>query len=368
MQPPLEIPGNRDVAPEAVLFHAHAEEFGLPLPFEILPISDLQATPLLIPPHGATTFAYDDWDNDPYDEDPNIFQRYDDTFGVHTGVDYGGTGGCDSNANSETLGGNYCNEPVIAICDGVVVDGRIPRGFEGEGGGTAFGGWGVSLRCFAEDREGDGTPNLSNIVVVYNHLLFQPDVALDEIVNIGDRLGVTGGDELYDHLHLEMFLARAYLMDPSDPNNGFTEYVRINPFMMYSSQLLAEHNQHPDRRIRAFYPIQWSRNFQTEPDPNFDLESPGVCNVTYCVGIYRGDLNIFTEGGQLPQWSAQDNFWREQDKDIVGVEWPGHMFTNQDFVPYLLNEYSADPFEYPNCIVNAEITTCPSTDLYNRLP
>jgi hypothetical protein len=125
MQPPLEIPGNRDVAPEAVLFHENWQEFGLPLPFERLPYNIVQlgqtpddplgvsaTRPLNNQGFGTSTFSYLDYYVTDQNGSTSINSLYDGTFQVHPGLDYG-------NGNPD-----WTMRVVVSICDGVVIQGR----------------------------------------------------------------------------------------------------------------------------------------------------------------------------------------------------------------------------------------------------
>src|SRR5690606_10530125 len=91
------------------------------------------------------------------------------------------------------------NNPLLvrAVCDGVILSGRIPRN---NGGSTqANTGLGFVLRCFQDDPllidpDEDGHRNLSNIIVVYNHVYYLADgsfPAPGDIVREGEILAQT---------------------------------------------------------------------------------------------------------------------------------------------------------------------------------
>jgi hypothetical protein len=111
------------------------------------------------------------------------------------------------------------NSIVIALCDGIIVPGRRePRGPNSPYGGSAA-GWGLTLRCFADDPNDDGLRNLSNIIVVYNHLridqtvtndAFPPDNAY-QIVYAGQPLATTDASGTsYIHLDLQLYVVDAH--------------------------------------------------------------------------------------------------------------------------------------------------------------
>jgi hypothetical protein len=336
------------------------------MPFDSMPIEGQAISTLLSPPYGATSFAFERHLEE--DETDRIYRF---THGVHPGIDYGGLqGSCDESP----LGGEYfCREPVVAMCNGIIVDGRISRGAGGSGaGGTAYLGWGVSQRCFVDDREGDGTPNLSNVIIVYNHLLIEPMVNLGDIVTIGQRLGITGGDSQYDHLHLEIYLARGFL------SSGL--YININPLLMYTTDLISSHTSNQTgHRFRRYYPVTWSRNPADEEIPGLDWERINesgalVCR-SVCMGILRGDLGLFSQLADDPREGGFQNFWRTQDVVQTGIEWPPSLFVADKLITQLNDEYligtendAPDPFEYPNCISNQGVLTCPNTDLTQPVP
>jgi len=191
----------RASATEAVPFNNQAHVFGLPPLFNTYPYDGADANGRIQPPgfnlyglniqgFGPTSFAYR-YQN----------ELYEDTSGIHTGIDFG-------------QGNIWVNHTVSAVCDGVIIPSR-----NGAFNGTLANGRGVSLRCFMDsldrgraDTDGDGQPNLSNIVVVYDHTEQAILVNLYQVVRVGDAIGRTGPSEgdNYDHLHLEVYLARGY--------------------------------------------------------------------------------------------------------------------------------------------------------------
>jgi hypothetical protein len=123
---------------------------------------------------------------------------------IHPGVDY------------HTL---PVNSIVVAVCDGIIVPGRRePSGPNSPYGGSAA-GWGLTLRCFADDPndpDGNGVRNLSNIIVVYNHLRVDQTVSNDnfppnnayQIVYAGQALATTDDSGTpFTHLDLQLYIA-----------------------------------------------------------------------------------------------------------------------------------------------------------------
>lgn len=151
--------------------------------------------------------------------------------------------------------------------------------------------------------------------------------------------------------------------DPLGSSASGVNYTRLNPFLMYSLSFLEQHSSElSERRIRPFYPAIWSRNRSEEENPSYDMETVSGCS-NICVGIYRDDLNVYTDGGQFADRGGFDNFWTEQIVNQPGVEWPFSMYPTTSLVAYLSTEYSSEPFEYPNCSIEQATLVCPSDDL-----
>jgi hypothetical protein len=372
MQPPLEIPGNRDVAPEAVLFHAHATELGLPLPFDILPmaIEDIA----YLNGYGPTTFSFENLD------------LYDQTNYVHTGMDY--------------MPVAIEHTDVVALCEGVIF-----RGIRGEPGRGSTGdntGYGFALRCFANDppqRDENGGGVLSNILVTYNHLS-SVYVSGGQIVSAGQILGQTGkyfpcpanqadcqpsnnGSTCDgagcaavsgpDHLHIEMFIARGF-RDGGSSNDHYADSIRINPLLMYTREI-ADIHTHPF--MRAFYPIDY---FGDDGSPGPLLENPPSDfddSDDLDFGVTETDLNRWILQGDFygvpSEFSGNTNLWtRKTDEnengiqvlDILGVEWTIQLradaATSTPLLDVLLDEQYrlnngygpiGTPYIGPSCVV-----------------
>lgn len=387
---PTETPVPRDVAPEAEEFHALADIFGLPQPFDMYPYDPARfAVPLNVQTHGATTFAGLRWED-----------SYRRTFGIHSGLDFGKKGTCDGGEPFQGLPDNvsWCEEPVVSICDGIVVTGRAYDVAGINHGGSSSQGYGISIRCFANqfttemlnqdrdnfdiyDVDGDGRPNLSNIVITYNHLLESPDLVnaqssvpnLDYLGNLlywsstripegtvvrkGDVVGFTGDHPTYDHLHLEVYLAHMYL-------DG-SAAVRVNPLLMISRAMIEQMGA--EQILDVYWPETVPSNSQKYIDYGIDVAD---------------GLGEFSEGGHIAGPADSGNFWNNQDNQTDGVEWPFMLLPltsssrwtspSGEWVPYLLSlsPYSTGtPYPYPNCDVPAErsahlVLTCERTDLY----
>ena len=159
---PEPTPLPRDVAPEAQAFHAAAREFGLPMPFDTWPVQNYESVTYR-QGYGPNMFAF-----------TSFPPPYNGTHQIHSGIDFVAEDG----------------EPVVAVCDGIIIGGRTTG---------AYSGFGLSLRCFTDDLrdvDGDGFRNLSNISVSYNHLgavQFNRDVISPfHVVSEGQLLGEIG--------------------------------------------------------------------------------------------------------------------------------------------------------------------------------
>jgi hypothetical protein len=330
---PTATPVPRDVAPEAAEFHAHAQEFGLPLPFDLLPVPPefIQWTQ----GYGPNTYSWTRKDMTTYSQ----------THGYHTGIDFAG---------AEDTGIS-----VRAVCDGVILSGRVP----GNNGGTTRvnTGRGFNLRCFMDDPtltdfDQDGHRNLSNIVVSYNHLVEMPGIPFPQpgqIVHEGQWLAqstafyscppdagctisaygtictINGLDcpenlKYRNHLHLEVWIARGFrdglrLGVGGDGNDA----VRINPSLMFSSS--ADSSISNPELIGSYYPRRVNYiclgcvEILEEPPPDFN----DTDDVDF--GISDGRLTQWTPSADLalPE-SSRGLFWtRVNDSGtttITGVQ------------------------------------------------
>jgi hypothetical protein len=355
---PTSNPSLRDVHPNAEFFHnyGNAERYGLPLPFTRLPYNDIQPNqadnPLIgyvIQGYGGTAFAVN-----------NRLTNYDNTFGIHSGIDYG------------TGDNQWSNRVVVSLCDGVVIGGRPTSN-----GGSANPGRGVSVRCFIApldsgraDSDGDGNPNLSNIVVVYNHLLDPLEISctyltecqtgqteypvaiLGDIVYVGTPLGQTRIVSGFDHLHLEVYFARGY------QRPGGAGIFNLNPLLMYTEQVANLHN---------FY------NYF----PRSGIIGPALVgsNNELRLGIQDGQLSAWTLGAFNLARGTEPDFWAVQTYEPDGeIEWsygmypilPGNHSASITTLDEALSiQYAAFPFVSPNCPIQERRITaqCDMSDL-----
>jgi hypothetical protein len=126
------------------------------------------------------------------------------------------------------------SSPVIALCDGIIVPGASASG----GSARPSTGAGLSLRCFANDPhdpDGDDRQNVSNIVVVYNHLILDQGILAAipggpyRIVGVGTPLASTSGYNsgsqfVQEHLDLQIYIAYGYQSSMR---------VQLNPRLMF---------------------------------------------------------------------------------------------------------------------------------------
>ena len=436
--PPMPVrvnPGN--VSPESQAFQNQWQLYGLPPPLDRLPynivqkgqlfstssptqsISDPLGVTTPVPPGTPTPFP----PVQPYGSQaygPSSYSAsleltaianptpatslYKNSFSTHSGIDYG----------PHTV---FWNQRVIvSMCDGVIIPGNwyqtpgnLPTG------GSAQPGTGVSVRCFMDslstgspDRwDGNGKPELSNIVITYNHLLpavppsygtpryiscLLVDVTgcvnqyelpragsgtlatvcpiitscVGDVVRTGDVLGQTGGDTSIDHLHLAILFARGFAR-PGYGDNAFY----LNPFLLYSSKLSSLHF------FQTYFP--------------YLINSPVV--VQDPKGIQIGQLNWWSGGGfnfanPGPGGNpygryTPNNFWNVQRTTISGVEWsndyyplipstdPSHI---EELMEYLNEKFTLSPFQPVNCSIAIdinrsparEVATCDFSDLNNE--
>jgi hypothetical protein len=351
--------------------------------------------------------------------------NYKGTYAIHPGVDYARWRACEGGNNE------WCRTPIVSICDGVVVRGRNPNdGY----GGSASPGFGISIRCFDTskgssdpnepinlldyDTDGDGNPNLSNIVVSYNHLGFctqwtkneagawectgdRLDTRFDDyyialsgelggvasgdgvVVRRNQYLGTTGYHPTFDHLHMEIHLARGY-------ETGRSAIV-LNPFLTYSSYLWGLHGVQ-GHLVRAYYPVVLDWN-NRDAETNVQ-ESPEAIGP---YGIFLGDLDRWSQGGNRARGdrnNGNQRFWSIQTPvPTTVVEWYQDLYPiplrgvmndtySMDLMSVLLalyppgSDYATQYFNEfgvtPNCTVVPNVTPlrlqCPRNDVLQELP
>jgi hypothetical protein len=339
---------------------------------------------------GPTAFAYGN------------LNLYSATFQIHSGVDYG-TGRGDGNTWDDRV--------ILSLCDGVIISGNwFSSGFNT--GGSAQPGRGVSVRCFANDLDTiwadtdvDGNPNLSNVVVTYNHLVWQPNYSstpdddrffisaaphyidcslltgvtctgyyelprVEDVVRTGETLGQTGADPTFDHLHLSVFFARGFSRNDANDNAFY-----LNPMLMYTAEIEDTHV------IQSYFP--------------YDISSPGNL-VEDDLEIGSNELKRWAAGGwnSIPYGNISTNtFWEVQTPNPPApnnVEWPNDNYplvaANDpayitDSIEYLDQSFANAPYQYPNCTLSTDtsrtpyrtVAQCDLTDLddetaYNVVP
>jgi hypothetical protein len=179
-------PQPRDVHPIAVEFHNLAAYLGLPMPLINLPYVEnpngvqpsIPLEDMGIQGFGPSSYSYQVSLN--LTAVPPVLAPdggYGNSYQIHNGIDYA------------AIGVSWDDRVIVSICDGVV----IPGNYYVSGvntGGSAKPGRGVSVRCFMDrldsgraDTDGDGLPNLSNIIVTYNHLLGDVNPTLSNYIN-----------------------------------------------------------------------------------------------------------------------------------------------------------------------------------------
>jgi hypothetical protein len=385
--------GVRAVADEAKAFHLYADRFGLPLPFDVWPITteDYNNNTTWKQGYGASSFSK-----------RAVPPPYEGTHQVHTGIDF--------TAISSGLS-------IQSVCDGVVIGGRTTGPYTG---------YGLTVHCFAqEDTDGDGIRNLSNIVVSYNHLSPERVYGINskaivykgeylgetksyyvsqtarfckekdpngsgtceinnlQIININNVDYIAGTDCIFsdpntkyecgaqqdfrfcagmisnqciipeygegveclgdlcsprllisNHLHFEVFIAKGY-------KHGYNA-IRINPLLMFTPNL-----------VQSFIKTQGENDF----DFYFPYNSDDNKNFPDVKGINDNQITSFTLSGELgDRHPRKQGFYQIQIPEPIGiVEWwntnptdvPPRMQIN--IVDFLVGDYSAPVFVGASC-------------------
>lgn len=330
---PTRVP--RDVVPEARPLHDRAYEIGLPLPFDTWPVADYSAVTWK-QGYGPTSFAK-------RAEPP----PYKGTHQIHSGIDFTASP----------------NQTIISVCSGVVVGGSTTGQYTG---------YGISVRCFADDLsdiDRDGIPNLSNIVVSYNHLrddiqVFIPnqyDNSL-QVVSKGQILGYTasfyysnggilsdidseGNTYNYKLCYMESNLDsreddcriikrglecidldgtnECILMRPTADHLHFEVFIargshaifnaiRINPLLMFNNDLVQFFTTSTAKvsNFDPYFPIHFIK-----PDGAIVLFSPDF-------GLVSGQITAITQQGNLPDRDrGHRGFFQIQDSTNSTPEW-----------------------------------------------
>ncbi len=269
---PTPLPVRLDVPTEALPFHQLARQIGLPLPFDRLPVAAADYN--WAQGYGANAFAYENQ------------ATYGGTHGIHTGLDYGWS----------LSQGSSRARPIYALCDGVVRSGRT-----GGGGGTTASGLGITLRCFADDPpdpDGDGKPNLSNLILSYNHVATK-SVSVGACVSTGTVLG-TAGTGKDPHLHLEMFL------DDKGTFSGQSA-LRLNPLLMFRKAMVDTHSS----KFGPYF-------------PDLSIEEQEKDAKIY--GLDAGDIHQWSLLGD--KVGSTGPMFAIQDANTPGPDWPANTIPN----------------------------------------
>ncbi len=286
---PTPLPVRLDVPTEALPFHQLARQIGLPLPFDRLPVAAADYN--WAQGYGANPFAYENQ------------ATYGGTHGIHTGLDYGWS----------LSQGSSRARPIYALCDGVVRSGRT-----GGGGGTTASGLGITLRCFADDPpdpDGDGKPNLSNLILSYNHVATK-SVSVGACVSTGTVLG-TAGTGTDPHLHLEMFL------DDKGTFSGQSA-LRLNPLLMFRKAVADTQSN----LFGAYFP---------------DPKRQNQLNKAAEYGFSAGDIHQWSLLGD--KVGSTGPMFAIQDANTPGPDWPANTIPN--IVTFLASRgYAADSMAY----------------------
>lgn len=301
----------------ALPLHSDYQRFGLPQPFNTLPFdtSRLFARGIM-QGYGPNSFAIL--------ESPGLYSG---THGLHPGFDY----------FNESAPGDFRFE-VTSLCDGIVVQGR------NSGGGTTRNGLGLSIWCFADygntrDPDGDGIVNMSNIVVVYNHLNNKLVEDAETVVRRGQVLATTTQDGSgFAHLDLQIYFARGY----RDGSNR----IQINPLFVYGSSGLEQHNF--DVYLQPYFPV----------DRRIKLDDGGYGIAINPLGINPGEIDRWSLGATLGDGTdGTNNFPGYQDDEAPGVEWwpfggTPRVIPTSDLIDFLsVNGYPlGSTFIGPNCV------------------
>lgn len=287
---PTESP--RLVPTEAMPFQEMDDRVGLPLPFEIWPVTEgdaiIQFRQYGFGPNSeAYTKCREDPTPTPVSATPvpsdGTGCQYRGTSNIHTGIDY--------NTVPDII-------TVKALCDGVIVPAH-----NADNGGSArpTAGDGLALRCFANDphdTDHDGFQNLSNIIVIYDHLDLNLGIAKNSymVVQEEEELGTTtwyGSIKEYPpHLHIELVIAKNFREKDAR--------IVLNPLLMYSTSLYNKHERlaaYPEDTPWTLQGMRWTAPdyWDNEDDPKqYFKDISSYLSSTYSMDLYKGPncLNI----------------------------------------------------------------------------
>jgi murein DD-endopeptidase MepM/ murein hydrolase activator NlpD len=298
----------RNVLPEAQLLHQRAEQFGLSEVFDRFPV-EIPDQYRFYQGYGPTGFA----------ASVNPYVR---TQGVHPGMDYFNDDGGTPISN------------VLSLCDGIIIGARAQNP-----GGSAGGGSGIAVRCFAPengDPDRDGNINLSNIVITYNHLYARfseyraSNINPFVFVSKGTIIGQTNNTlpPEINHLHLEVFI-RGQNGQSSLPYGYFDGIgaIRINPLLMFERSLAEQHlGLLGDDSSFPYYPYYVNLS-GIRVDLNLESRFRNV-------GLGINDLSATTLESDLSITSS--SFWSIQTPTPPGIiEWPTNVIGQQPITTLL---------------------------------
>lgn len=217
--------------PEYGTFWRLQDQLGLPDPFDLLPVHT--SPPALIDTldfvgFGPSSFAFKNWE-----------LYYEDARGLHTGIDYILAEG----------------SPLIAVCDGVIESAPAPDLPDAP----------LALRPYlpVRYRNDDGSRQLSNVIVRYEHLMGDPTgqiVAPGDEVSAGQIVGTSGwpvyamGERTVvqrnnPHLHVEIHLV-------TDGQQSLSTRYPLNPLLFWTPRLIALQARLASHGDGAPYPTQ----------------------------------------------------------------------------------------------------------------
>ncbi len=217
--------------PEYGTFWRLQDRVGLPDPFDLLPVHT--SPPALIETldfvgFGPSSFAFKNWE-----------LYYEDARGLHTGIDYILPEG----------------SPLIAVSDGLIESAPAPDLPDAP----------LVLRPYlpVRYRNDDGSRQLSNIIVRYEHLMGDPTsqiVAPGDEVSAGQIIGTSGwpvyplGERTVvqrnnPHLHVEIHLV-------TDGEQSLSTSYPLNPLLFWTPRLIALQARLASHGDGAPYPTQ----------------------------------------------------------------------------------------------------------------
>jgi hypothetical protein len=176
------------------------------------------------------------------------------------------------------------------------------------------------------------------------------ELRIGDVVRVGTPLGKTGAVDSnpatadFDHLHLEMWLARGYLQPRQDqpPRSEDDHSLNINPFLLYSNTTLNVSVGPDGTHLQGYFPE--------------DLNQPGR-PVSFSSGLTIGQLTEWSLGGLNFRYQ-NESFYKtlEQNSNNSEVEWSPGMYplavqplTINQLVVMLSSQYGQVPYIPIDC-------------------